>query len=112
MFNMDCDFAHNFLKNLVKRFVIGPSAVQVAGVTFTDKVHYEFDFKTSVDDLLMEIDKMACVKGQTMISTGLKKAESFLENSRRPMADNVVLLLSDGNTQESDYSETIDIVEV
>ena len=110
----DCEIARNFLRNLVKRLEIKESSVQVAGVTFTNRVKYYFDFLASEEELLFEIDNMRCESGQTRISKGLEKALDLFDRSPGGTVptENVVLLLSDGNTIGNDYGATVDAVNV
>ncbi|KAJ8308221.1 hypothetical protein KUTeg_013095, partial [Tegillarca granosa] len=94
----------DFVSDFVRKFQIGPKAVQVGMVTFSTTANNEFYFRTYHDQasLLAKIPTIHYSGGSTHTDTGLQYARLFHFHSTssgvRPNAKKIAIVMTDGQS--------------
>lgn len=89
----------DFVKNVTKQLEIGPNAVEVAAVSFSDYARVEFGFGAfnTQNALNVAIDSIQYDAGGTNTASGIRTARlGVFQHNSRPNAVKVGLVITDG----------------
>lgn len=98
----------DFVKNVTKQFEIGPDAVQVATISFSDYARVEFGFGdfSSHAALDIAIDSIQYDAGGTNTAYGIRTARrGVFQRNTRPNAVKVGIVITDGYSNS--YHSTV-----
>lgn len=98
----------DFVKNVTKQFEIGPDAVQVATISFSDYAREEFGFGdfSSHAALDIAIDSIQYDAGGTNTAYGIRTARrGVFQRNTRPSAVKVGIIITDGYSNS--YNRTV-----
>uniref|UniRef100_A0A158R424 VWFA domain-containing protein n=1 Tax=Syphacia muris TaxID=451379 RepID=A0A158R424_9BILA len=95
-----------FAKNLVEHLLVkndNMKTMQIGVVSFAGdaKVDLEFGLDRTVDTINKEIDTIKGVSDEVSLVSGIALATKFIQSTRRPNADVVMFLVSDGKAADS-----------
>ncbi|KAJ8309545.1 hypothetical protein KUTeg_014419 [Tegillarca granosa] len=101
----------DFVGDFVKKFQIGPNAIQIGMVTFSTNARNDFYFNTYHDrlSLLNKLQNVVYLGDSTKTNLGLKYARQYHFESKtsgaRPNVKKIAIVMTDGNSDST--SDTI-----